>query len=53
MKLQVEQEIKAKVRNEVLGSCEIHKKERKRPMVAKKLKRQEYIKYETLDVAIT
>jgi hypothetical protein len=38
VKFQVEQEIKAKVRHEVLDSCEIHKKKRKRPMVAKKLK---------------
>jgi hypothetical protein len=37
VKLQVEQEIKAKVRNEVLDSLEVQKK-RKRLMVAKKLK---------------
>jgi len=53
LKFQGEQEIKAKIRNEVLDSCEIHKKRRrKRPMVTKKFKTRMY-EYETLYVAIT
>ncbi len=42
VKLQVEQEIKAEVRNEVLDSCEIHKRKRKRPLVTKKFKSRMY-----------
>jgi hypothetical protein len=43
VKFQGEQEIKAKIRNEVLDSCEIHKKRRrKRPMVTKKFKTRMY-----------
>jgi hypothetical protein len=53
VKFQGEQEIKAKIRNELLDSCEIHKKKEEKDPWLQRSSKQECMKYETLYVAIT